>query len=1139
MPLADRCRSEFFSEHISRGESIVDQGMVVARSQGGLAALATVPDRGRSYEVMIDWSRAGAGELQAVCQCRDYNRGENCAHLWAAILEADRFGWTATALGKRRLHIFEPGDPDDLDYAEDEYVDEDDEDNEDDEPYDEDYEDENEYGVARLLGVPIFSGAHLGLTPQPYLAPPRSLGGAGPKSTRKPDWHASLLALQDYYGSSPTAVPFAAKEREIFYLLDPVQMAVSKQFSISFVHRERKMNGEFGKFKSLRVDPPSIDKEFQGEDRELLRLLTRLGSGEYGATYWYQPRIEHATLDPSLFEYVLPRLCATGRFCLSSVSDSEEDVLRPLAWDDGPPWRFRVCVAVEPKSGQWTISGEYCRDDGQRVVRPVMVHEAGIIMIDDRFARFDAGRHFGWSVILHHNELHVAEKERHGFLSKLLEAGELPEICWPEETAVAFERGVPQGKLQVDAPIPSQPQRLYAKISFLYGDRSFQVGQRAVGAVEPGELKVSLRDRAQETELLRQLTEAGLRLEVGLPHGDAWFPHKTLPQVVERLVAAGWMVEAEGRLLRKAGEFRISVTTGIDWFELDGALDFDGQSVAFPAVIAALRDGNRYVRLGDGTHGLLPEKWLAQFERLAELGQAEGDTLRFRPSQAMLLDAMLAGQEQVKFDERFERARERLRSLHGVAPRSAPPGFEGALRHYQQEGLGWLDFLTEYGFGGCLADDMGLGKTVQVLALLEARRTREPTDGRRPPSLVVVPRSLVFNWIAEAARFTPQLRVLNFTGLGRKEHIEKLDDYDLVITTYGTLRRDIARLKDYRFDMAILDEAQAIKNSQAQVAKACRLLQAEHHLAMTGTPVENHLGELWSLFEFLNPGMLGSSRTFQAAAKANGEQNGQVEILARGLAPFILRRTKQQVLKELPEKLEQTLYCELEGKERHRYDELRDFYRASLQKRIEEKGLEKTKIHVLEALLRLRQAACHTGLLDKKLADGPSAKLELLLEQLIEVVEEGHKALVFSQFVSLLTIVRRRLDERGLTYEYLDGRTRDRQSRVTRFQEDPECPLFLISLKAGGQGLNLTAADYVFILDPWWNPAVEAQAIDRAHRIGQTRQVFAYRLIARDTVEEKILELQQRKRRLADAIVSADASLLRTLTVEDLQLLLS
>ncbi len=1137
MPLADRCRNEFFSEYLSRGESIVDQGMVVARSKGHKAALAFVPDKGRTYEVTIDWSRAGAGELQADCQCRDYKRGDNCAHLWAAILEADRFGWTVTASGKRRLHIFEFGDPDDLDYDEDQYVDEDDEDEE---SYDEDYEDEDEYGDAPLPGMPIFSGAHLGLTRQPYLPPARSLGGFGPKSTtRKPDWHEPLLALQNYYVSSPAAGLSVAKEREIFYLLDPVRMAVSNQFTISFVRRERKMNGEFGKFKSLRVDPPNIDKEFQGEDRELLRLLTRLGTSEYGATYWYQPRVDQATLDPSLFEYVLPRLCATGRFCLSLVDESDEVALRPLAWDDGPPWRFRVRVAAEPKSGQWIISGEYYRDDGQQVIRPVMVHEAGIILIDDHFARFDAGRHFGWAAILHHNELHVAEKERRDFLSKLVEAGELPAIRWPEETAVAFEHAAPQGKLQIDAPVANQPQRLWARISFLYGDRTFQVGQRAAGAVEPGELKVSLRDRSREAELLRQLTEAGLRLEIGMPSGDAWFPHKTLPQVVERLVAAGWMVEAEGHLLRKAGEFRISVTSGIDWFELDGALEFDGQSVAFPAVIAALRDGNRYVRLDDGTHGLLPEEWLAQFKRLAEWGQAEGDILRFRPSQAMLLDAMLAGQEQVKFDERFEQARDRLRSLHGVAPRSAPDGFQGALRQYQQEGLGWLDFLTEYGFGGCLADDMGLGKTVQVLALLEARRTREPTDGRRPPSLVVVPRSLVFNWIAEASRFTPQLRVLNFTGLGRKEHIEKLDDFDLVITTYGTLRRDVARLKDYRFDMAILDEAQAIKNSQAQVAKACRLLQADHHLAMTGTPVENHLGELWSLFEFLNPGMLGSSRTFQAATKANGEGNGQVEVLARGLAPFILRRTKQQVLKELPKKLEQTLYCELEGKERHRYDELRDFYRASLQKRIEEKGLEKTKIHVLEALLRLRQAACHTGLLDKKLADGPSAKLELLLEQLTEVVDEGHKALVFSQFVSLLTIVRRRLDERGLTYEYLDGRTRDRQSRVTRFQEDPECPLFLISLKAGGQGLNLTAADYVFILDPWWNPAVEAQAIDRAHRIGQTRQVFAYRLIARDTVEEKILELQQRKRRLADAIVSADASLLRNLTVEDLQLLLS
>jgi SNF2 family DNA or RNA helicase len=343
--------------------------------------------------------------------------------------------------------------------------------------------------------------------------------------------------------------------------------------------------------------------------------------------------------------------------------------------------------------------------------------------------------------------------------------------------------------------------------------------------------------------------------------------------------------------------------------------------------------------------------------------------------------------------------------------------------------------------------------------------------------------------------------------------------------------------KNVRFDYCILDEAQAIKNAGTLSAKAARLIHADHRLALSGTPVQNHLGELWSLFEFLNPGMLGGAAVFGAVGR-----NPDVAtrgVLARALRPFILRRTKAQVAKELPPKTEQTIFCDLESKERKRYAELRDYYRARLLRNGAAEGSGQFKFQVLEALLRLRQAACHPGLIDKEKLDEPSAKVDTLLAQIDQVLEENHKALVFSQFTSLLAIVRRRLDSLEIPYVYLDGRTRDRQARVEQFQNDPNMKLFLISLKAGGLGLNLHAAEYVYLLDPWWNPAVEAQAIDRAHRIGQTRQVFAYRVITRDTVEEKVLELQQSKRDLADAIISADNSLLHNLTRDDLELLLS
>jgi SNF2 family DNA or RNA helicase len=365
-------------------------------------------------------------------------------------------------------------------------------------------------------------------------------------------------------------------------------------------------------------------------------------------------------------------------------------------------------------------------------------------------------------------------------------------------------------------------------------------------------------------------------------------------------------------------------------------------------------------------------------------------------------------------------------------------------------------------------------------------------------------------------------------------------DYDLIITTYATMRLDIETLKDLPLDYAILDEAQAIKNASTASAKAARLLQAEHRLALSGTPIENHLGELFSLFDFLNPGMLGRAGVSERMGQSgNQPDQATLDTLSRAVKPFILRRTKEQVASELPQRSEQTIYCDLEGKQRRQYDELRQHYRKSLLQKVDQQGMNKSKMHVLEGLLRLRQAACHPALIDDKHKKKGSAKLDTLLPQLREVIAEGHKALIFSQFTTLLRLVRDRLDHENIGYTYLDGRTRKRSEKVEHFQNDPDCSVFLISLKAGGLGLNLTAASYVFLLDPWWNPAVEAQAIDRTHRIGQSQQVFAYRLIARDTVEEKVLELQQSKRQLAEAIVGGDSTPLRELSREDLHWLLS
>jgi SNF2 family DNA or RNA helicase len=609
---------------------------------------------------------------------------------------------------------------------------------------------------------------------------------------------------------------------------------------------------------------------------------------------------------------------------------------------------------------------------------------------------------------------------------------------------------------------------------------------------------------------------------------------------------------------------QIEVESGIDWFDVHGQANFDDQLAELPELLQAIARGEKTVRLDDGTYGMLPEQWLKRYAPLAQFSQEQDGQVRFGRNQVGLLDAMLAELPEADVDAQFQKARHRLNQFSGIKPKDPPASFQGELRDYQCEGLGWLHFLRRFGFGGCLADDMGLGKTIQVLAMLESRRKqrrKRDENGRPgPPSLVVAPRSLMDNWQREAATFTPHMRVLKHLGPDRwrDETGGKITspgffrDYDLVLTTYATMRLDIDTLKDLTFDYAILDEAQAIKNPTTAAAKAARLLQANHRLALSGTPVENNLNELYSLFEFLNPGMLGRQTKTVRSVTRSGKTNGEDEtngdhknedptprILATAVRPFLLRRTKRQVAKELPERSEQTLYCELEGKQHKQYEQIRQHYRQSLLRRVEQKGLNQSKMHVLEALLRLRQAACHPGLIDQAKQNQSSAKIDTLWPQLQEIIAEGDKALVFSQFTSLLKIVRDKLDATGIGYAYLDGSTSKRSEQVQRFQNNAECQVFLISLKAGGLGLNLTAAGYVFLLDPWWNPAVEAQAIDRTHRIGQQRQVFAYRLIARNTVEEKILELQQQKRDLAEAIISEDQNLIRDLTAEDLRWLLS
>ena len=930
-------------------------------------------------------------------------------------------------------------------------------------------------------------------------------------------------------------------EREFAYVIDGTATASADRLIVEVAQRELRSNGTWSKLKTQKLRINDLDLLPNAEDRRIIALLIgSLRESVYGYSSYYQDSISpHFGVPPPLWEIVLPLICGTGRALLRMSITSQE--LLPLDWDAGDPWDFYLRLKPCEDGADYRLSGGLHRGDVEMPLsRPLLMLAGGLVFSESRVGRLNDHRAFAWiSLLRQKGELSIPKQDSEFFLGEILRFAHYPRLELPEELRFEETALRPKPKLLVK-PGPRHPfrhPRLLGDLAFDYDGQKVAYHTRG-NIYDQERRRLIRRDLAFESAARRRMTQVGFRARNGNGDGNAELYADELPKVVRNLTQEGWEIEAEGKLYRTADKLKIEIKSGVDWFELDGSATFGDAKVSLPQLLRAIQKGESMVKLDDGTLGVLPEDWMKKYGLLAGLGSLQEKHLRFTRPQAGLLDALVADEPAVSVDTVFARLRQELRDFSGIVAAEPPPGLTGKLRTYQSEGLGWLFFLERFGFGGCLADDMGLGKTIQALALLETRREQRSSGKENlPPSLVVVPRSLVFHWKKEAATFTPKLRILDHTGATRLKPGDHFGDHDLILTTYGTLRRDALQFKDQRFDYCILDEAQAIKNSGTLSAKAVRLLRADHRLAMSGTPVENHLGELWSLFEFLNPGMLGSASILTNAGRNSDEQTRA--LLGKALRPFILRRTKSQVATELPEKTEQTLYCDLEPEDKKLYDELRDYYRSRLLKRDPTGVPGQFKFQVLEALLRLRQVACHPGLVDKRRIEKGSAKLDTLLAQLDQVLEEDHKVLVFSQFTSLLAILRSRLDAAKISYAYLDGRTRDREARVEQFQEDPNTKLFLISLKAGGVGLNLNAAEYVYLLDPWWNPAVEAQAIDRAHRIGQTRRVFAYRLIARDTVEEKVLELQKSKRDLADAIISADNSVIKNLTREDLELLLS
>jgi hypothetical protein len=1074
------------------------------------------------------------GAVRYSCECPYYaSTAMPCKHVWATLVAAERAGYLEQWNTDRRLDLI-PGD---------------------DEIFMDDLDLPTEHGGDMALRQSNKSrSTHPGQTQRPKAAQwKQSIA-----SLRKAMLHADPHHVQSGW----------PVDREVLYVVDVHRTLEGHGLTVEVDSRERKKDGAWGRARKQAIQPADIASIPDARDREILSLVMGAQSAPDSShsyySYPYRTSTSSFRLGAAAQAPMTRRMCETGRTFIRPALEAE---LQLLQWDDAGTWQLWVVARQTSDGANFALIGELRRGEQRMdLTEPLLLVAGGLVFVHGTVAPLDDGDAFPWVALLRgQGELVIPAADRDELLQQMLSLPAMPRLDLPETLQVEEVKVIPHVRLRIRKPAKKSyyygyaNERLRGELSFDYEGHIVSHDEPGRGIYQPDRKRLILRDYDYERQAAAKMRAAGFKRQQQYGEDQPSFEltPSNLPSVIRKLTAESWLVEADGQLYRQPGEIKIDVTSGIDWFELHGAADFGGQSVKLPELLAALRRGEKTVRLGDGTFGVLPEQWLQKYGLLADMGTANEDHIRFGKTQVGVLDALLASQPEATCDAVFEQARDRMRNFDGVRAADAPETFVGSLRPYQREGLGWMEFLRDFSFGGCLADDMGLGKTVQVLALLESRRllrtqpnVQTPSENgngqhasankKIGPSLVVVPRSLIFNWQEEAKKFSPGVRVLDHTGIARAKNADTFDQFDLILTTYGTLRNDITFLKDVPFDYLVLDEAQAIKNSASESAKAVRLLQGQHRLALSGTPVQNHLGELWSLFEFLNPGMLGTARAFQSAtgsARIVEEQTRQ--LLSRALRPFILRRTKAQVAKDLPLRTEQTIHCELDAEQRKLYDELKEHYRQTLLTRIATEGIKKAKIQILEALLRLRQAACHPGLIDKKKTGSGSAKLDSLLAQLSEVMEENHKVLVFSQFTSFLAIVRDRLDKEKIPYEYLDGRTRDRKTPVERFQTDPNCKLFLISLKAGGLGLNLTAAEYVFLLDPWWNPAVEAQAIDRAHRIGQTRQVFAYRLIAQGTVEEKVLQLQQTKRDLADAIINADNSLIGSLGREDLELLLS
>jgi superfamily II DNA or RNA helicase len=954
--------------------------------------------------------------------------------------------------------------------------------------------------------------------------------------------------------SKPCQIIYAiARHEYLSYVIEPhiVQLNPNGEFSLT---HQRLFSNTAKEFSSCLDDT----------DIKLIKILEELEQGNIIKKYYKKPvrpfEFFSKIFNDTLFDTIRPKMEKKMVEALNMMHDKEIYQMSK----EGYPAGKKLFIAAEPASVLFhfrrneeeiryfpTIKYQGLRIEFMFKNAEIICNHPAWMMLDDTLYYFDKEIE-GKKLVPFLNKRYIAipRSSEQSYFEKFVAPLIEKHSVYAEGFIINTEKYdavpilkpiyIPGGTSQIQLCFK------YAGYIFPYGDGR-QISVRIDHVGDEYTFHRIKRSVAWEKGKLQELEGMGLKtasslfqnLEVNHTDADAdqsFSVFEWLNQHHDKLISDGFEIEqpdGQKRYLFGNSKIDLEVTERNDWFDIYAVVHFGPYKIPFIELRNHILNRKKEFILPSGEIAVIPEKWFSQYGNLLHFSE-NGQELKLKKHHLGLLNELA---ESELAGIAMNRKLEKLTDFEEMAQIPLPVNFQGSLRPYQQAGYNWFHFLKEYHFGGCLADDMGLGKTIQTLALLQKNKEDTEATGGKSTSLLIMPTSLIYNWMNEAKKFTPQLKMMVHTGAFRYKTPEVFSNYDVVVTTYGISRIDIELFKSFFFDYVILDESQNIKNPSSKAYQAVKQLKSRFKLILSGTPVENSVNDLWTQMSFINPGLLGSQQFFMnefvtpIEKKKDEEKARKLQAIIK---PFVLRRTKEQVATELPPKTEHLFYCQMSDEQSAVYEKVKSEYRNELLKSLEDGTFAQAQMQVLQGLVKLRQIANHPSMIDPDY-EGDSGKFENVVHTLSNVLDGGHKVLIFSQFVKQLQIYRQHFDKEGIAYTYLDGSTQNRGEIVRRFQEDNKTKVFLISIKAGGVGLNLTEADYVFILDPWWNPAVEQQAIDRTHRIGQTKNVFIYKFITKDSVEEKILALQQRKLSVARALITTEESFIKSLSADDIR----